>query len=134
MMIMFYEKRLVVNASMKKNEERKVKRNRFANILENSHQNPRVTTPQIALFKDNRTVENLSVTGRIKEVDKILILTYTIKNVYEGKIKLDNIKHMKQSLNTNHYMFKFEIKQDNRPIDIYDTDQKFLGFLGKQQA
>lgn len=39
---------------------------------------------------------------------------------------------MKQSLNTNHYMFKFEIKQDNRPIDIYDTDQKFLGFLGKQ--
>lgn len=119
---------------MKKNEERKVKRNRFANILENSHQNPRVTTPQIALFKDNRTVENLSVTGRIKEVDKILILMYTIKNVYEGKIKFDNIKHMKQSLNTNHYMFKFEIKQDNRPIDIYDTDQKFLGFLGKQQA
>lgn len=88
MMIMFYEKRLVVNASMKKNEERKVKRNRFADILENSHQNPRVTTPQIALFKDNRTVENLSVTGRIKEVDKILILMYTIKKFTKVKSSL----------------------------------------------
>ena len=88
MMIMFYEKRLVVNASMKKNEERKVKRNRFADILENSHQNPRVTTPQLALFKDNRTVENLSVTGRIKEVDKILILMYTIKKFTKVKSSL----------------------------------------------
>ena len=85
---MFYEKRLVVIASMKKNEERKVKRNRFADILENSHQNPRVTTPQIALFKDNRTVENLSVTGRIKEVDKILILMYTIKKFTKVKSSL----------------------------------------------
>ena len=101
-----------------------------------------------------QAVEELLNTGRIKEVKNqpyvvnphsvsenvsqklqlIHDLWYVNKHVLKEKIKFDDWKIMKDFLESTELLFKFDIIQGYRHIDIDERHQKYLVLMGNQRA
>ena len=101
-----------------------------------------------------QAVEELLNTGRIKEVKNppyvvnphsvsenvsqklqlIHDLWYVNKHVLKEKIKFDDWKIMKDFLESTELLFKFDIIQGYRHIDIDERYQKYLVLMGNQRA
>ena len=52
-------------------------------------------------------------------------------HVHEDKIKFEDWCNMINYVENEYFMYKFDIKQGWRHIDIKPEHQKYLGFLGK---
>jgi len=95
-----------------------------------------------------KAIQELLETDRIKQVSEapycvnplsvatqrngkkrlILDVSEVNKHVYKEKIKFDDWRTMSDYIESNQYMYKFDIKQGYHHIDIHEDSQKYLGF------
>ena len=79
-----------------------------------------------------RLVNPLSVSINSSSKKRLILdLRYVNMHLYKDTIKFDGWKCFKNCLLANKgYLFKFDLKNGYHHIDIFDSHQTYLGFLG----